>query len=82
MTRYEAYRSRITGFTYLTRYSEANDADVPAPEGDYVLASDVAELQDRYREAVELLRWAGEQLYWLDAESKTISAFLAREEEA
>ena len=42
---YYGYQSGITGFCYLVWHSEANDCDVPAPEGDYVRESDYAELR-------------------------------------
>ena len=42
---YYGYQSGITGFCYLVWHSEANDCDVPAPEGDYVRESDYDELR-------------------------------------
>ena len=53
---YYGYQSGITGFCYLVWHSEANDCDVPAPEGDYVRESDYAELRterDRLRDVLE-----------------------------
>ncbi len=51
---YYAHQGGITGLCYL--YSEANDCDVPAPEGGYVRESDYAELRterDRLRDVLE-----------------------------
>ena len=53
---YYGYQSGITGFCSLVWHSEANDCDVPAPEGDYVRESDYAKLRAehaRLRDAIK-----------------------------
>ena len=57
---YYGYQSGITGFCYLVWHSEANDCDVPAPEGDYVRESDYAELRNEWARLVWSLEKASE----------------------
>ena len=50
---YYAHQGDLTGFCYLVWHSDANDCDVPAPEGNYVRESDYAELRNERDEALQ-----------------------------